>query len=306
MENNKVNIAFPPDFVFKKNEQRLIPASSVVRKSTIMYQFERMEYPEEGGQLAWFKDCPYPAKGHPFPQAIHAANGAKRYLREIMKVLANKNMIGVFAGFIISGKKRRTAILTRFLQAYTNAAQMMISPYILSEKRYSPCPRELRKIITRFLEGIGIDHDTADGFSEVFITLIEYDNAYRLRIEDVLSETTKELILQNPVREMKKCVNLILEREPSHDITGNAGKFDSFVKILRVLLWIPNYRNAFKDALRGADFEKLQLDDGDRYHSMLWSDYNFFGLPVEERIEMYKRFHEKNPPFPERISINPE
>ncbi len=303
---NEVKVAFPPDFVFKENKQRMVPSASVIAKSVVMYQFERMEYPEEGGQLAWFKDCPYPAKGHPFPQAIHAINGVKRYLREILRVLVHKDMALPILGFIFSGRKKRLAILTRFLQAFTEASRMMIAPYILVEKRYSPCPRELRKLIVIFLREIGVDAITADGFAEVFVSLIEYDNAYRYRLEDILSETTQEKILQNPVEEMKKLVHIMLEREPNSGMSGNVGKFNNFFKIIRILLFIPSYKKAFIKALQSIDFSKLQLDEADRYHCMLWSDYNFFGLPIETRIEMYKKFHEEHPPFPERITINPE
>lgn len=311
MADNQVQIAFPISEVFKNGQHRFAPANKVLRK-TAMYDLVNVEYPtkekpcpyngDTGGIYPWFKDCPYPNKGFPFPQAIDAANGAKRFFKVGMDILANKDMVTPWIGFFLSGKKKRIKILTRLLQGYSNAARMLLSPFLLEESRYSIFCRELRKFTTNFLVGIGMDFRTADDFSEIFCALIEYDNAYRLRAEDILTETSKELMLKNPRKELKRLISILSQREPD-GMAGNAQKFKKIVDVLSFGLYVPSYRKAFINALQASDFKNFQMDEADHYHTALWEDFNFWGLPIAERIEWYKDYHTKHPPFPPRPEI---
>lgn len=307
MEQQKqtLNIAFPPDEVFKNRTNRVAPAQSVIGTRSD-FVFDHMEYPAEGGQLAWFKDCPFPQKGHPYPQAAYAVNIPKRYFVYTIKALANKDLAPLFAVLFLLPKRRKVRIISRFLEAFVEGSAMVLTPHFLADNRYTSFGRELRKFINNFLANLGVDSVLADRFAETFVCLLEYDNVYRMFVADVLSETTLEKVLKDPAGEINRMVALLVSRRPGVEGPRSVGdKYIRLGKVVRALLWLPSFKKAFKDALKSIDFSKFQFDDADRYHSLLYSDHNYLGLPIEKRIEMYTKYHEEHPPLPPRITINP-
>lgn len=292
-----INIVKPDLNIFKEKGFQLEPSNKVIVEMN-SYIFDHIEYPEKGGILAYFKDCPFPAKGFPFPQAIQACNIAKRFFKRGVDVFMSKYMAMPILGFMFSSKKRK--IIENILDAYSDGAYYVLSPYFLSYEKYSECPKEIRYFLINFLKDIGIRQEVVEKFSEVFSTLIQYDDAYRLRIEDIMSETTKEKMLKNPSKEIKKLINIFKKREPA---IHNVDKFDKLAKIMILLFIIPKYKKAFIKAIKRSEFTNFQLDDSDRYHCMLREDYDFMGYNIKERIEMYKVYHSVFIPTPPRISF---
>lgn len=311
----------PPSFIFKKNEGNINPHQPLtgVTGANIGYDLERVTfnkkyleqsnlekegdhwkddqgvyYPhpagfeEYGCTLGWFRDCPYPLKGFPFPQALYAVNVSKRIFLEGMKIPGKIKWYSPIS------------FLTALLDFYTNTARRIVEPFLLSESNYSPLSGELWKFIETFLKELGVNADSSRGFAEVFSFNIQSDNAYYLRIEDLLSETTKEDLLKNPTKEMKRLIGISYERE---EFKMNADKFSQASKILRFLFWIPRVKRSFKKALQESEFENFQWDESDVYHTLLWGDYKFRGIPIEIRQQDYINYHTKNPPFPPRRYI---
>ncbi len=302
---NKANILMPPNEVFfNKNEEHLQnPIKKVIREFK-MFQFDHMEYPEFGGQLAYFKECPFPQKGHPYPTAIYAINEAKRFLRGMFRVFASKSMVLPLLGFFLSSKKKKIDILSRFCQAYVDFSSSFLEDHRLEFIRYGNFTRELINLVARFLYFLGIEKNLAEQFAEFFCIILEYDDAYRLRIEDLLSVTSLEKIIKIPIHEIKKLAEIMVLREPGHrkDI-GNGEKFVNVSRILSIILLLPSFRKAFKESLIECKFENLQYDDADRYHVMWRNDYDYMGYSIEDRIKMLEVWHNFFPPVPPRIII---
>ncbi len=95
---------------------------------------------------------------------------------------------------------------------------------------------------------------------------IEYDSAYKLRIEDLMSETTKEALLNHPLRSIRRLMAINKRRD--HMVAHKMMKWTLFVIFVGLLL--PNVRNK----LRACDFSKLQLDECDRYWIDKRTDYS--------------------------------
>lgn len=303
MENNPqpLNIPYPPDYVFKyRNKNRVAPAQEVMESRQAMFVFERMEYPESGGQFAYFKDVPYPAKGHPFPEAIYAMNFVKRFSRNAVMGFAKKDMWKEGLGFILSSKKNKIKKITRFLDLYNDIAKKVVAPYILEERYLSTCAREILVFLNSFLIKLGISDSVAHEFAETFACQIDYDNAYRFRIEDIMSETTGELFIENPAREMKKLAKLLQVRDTTG---GSLGRVDTTLEVFSYLMWVPRIKRAFVESIRESNFWNFQLDEADRYHVLLWADYNFLGKTLEERLKIYAEHHKDG--YPPRIVYTP-
>ena len=296
-----LQVPYPPDYVFKYRKNRLAPAQEVMQQQQAMFVWERMEYPESGGQHAWFKGVPYPAKGHPFPEAIYAVNFAKRMTREFIIGFINRDMWKEYLAFLLSGKKAKIKKLERFITMYTNIAKKPMEPYILEDKYLSECAYEIFDFIRKFLGRLGIDNSVSHNFAEVFAAQIEYDNAYRLRIEDAMSETTKEAMMKNPGKELVRLGAIIMAREPNQ---GTGDRFPRILGMLSKVLLIPSYRRIFTDCIKESTFENFQLDDADGYHVLLWADYNFLGKTLDERLKIYAGHHKDG--YPPRIIYRPQ
>lgn len=327
-ENNQqpLNIPVPPDFVFKYRKNRLQPAQEIMAQAQAMFIFTGMKYPalayksdewfkewgidktklnlentkdqeEMGGQLAYFEGTPYPAKGHPFPQAIYAINFCKRLTRIALNI-GGKDLWLSALGFALTSHENKISILSRLLESYTEVCMRVAQPYILEIEFMSRCSREVYYFLLRFLTKIGIKESIAQGFAEVFSAQIEYDNAYRLRVEDGMSVTTKEKVLQNPAKEMKRVIDTIVDREPDSRAENHptSEKFKHGGIALGWILMIPFYRKAFVECIEESNFENFQLDEADHYHVLLWADYDFLGLPLQERLKMYESMHPEGLP----------
>ncbi len=269
----------------------------VIMTEITQYEFDHAEYPENGGIYAYFKDCPFPAKGFPFPQAMHAANIAKRFLRNFISAITGEGVWFALI-FLISSKKAEK--VGKYMDAYSDAALMVIRPFMLIPMRMTECAREIRSFTKNFFAGMGISEMTAQNFSDVFSTLIQYDDRYRLTIEDVMSETTKEKLMKNPRKEIKRLLKIMAKREHVPEV---AEKFNNFGKVVGVLLLIPKIKKSFIKAISLSEFNNFQLDDADRYHTLLRSDYDFMGFTMKERVEMYGAWHSVFPPLPPRRTI---
>ena len=297
----QITIPYPDSKIFKYQNNIHTPAQSVVQPQA-MFVLERVDY--EDGILAYFKGCPFPQKGFPFPEALYAVNAIKRITIEGIKSIGKFDILPII-GFILTPKKYKIQSLEIKMKAYINGAGKFLDPYYLKPQYYSMFCKEMRKFMVALLTTYGIGMQIAEDFSDVFVTLVDYDNAYRLRAEDILSETTKGS-LKNPAQELKRLIEIMYYREC--EIGGEKTvpkKFDALFKILKYCLLNPSFRKAYKQAWEGMEIKNLQLDEADRHHVLLWSDYNFLGKPIDERIQMYIDFYGSEDKLPPRVMAQP-
>lgn len=313
------SIPSPPQEIFKYRGNIHTPQAAVMNQEQSMFVLQGVNIPPTGGIFAHFEGVPYPNKGFPFPEAIYANNFCKKILKGLIAVIAQKDNIKELIAFVLSRKKIRIRKISRFISQYQDIAFYILQPFYLKDIHCGIFTRELRKFITTFLTEYGIDANLSERFSETISTLFEYDNAYRLRVEDIFSETTKEKILENPRKELVFLLNVLAKREPTFGkqskdaIDGKVieqeegttyNRFEQIGRLFSLAFFMPSFRRAFKKAMVECDFKNLQLDDADRYHILLWADYNFLGKTIEERLQMYNKIHQATG-FPRRITYKP-
>lgn len=137
------------------------------------------------------------------------------------------------------------------------AAWLAYKPHLTLEQM-NPFPREIQRVFPGKL-GTVIAHT------------LEYDNAYRLRIQDLLSETSKERILQRPIREIWRLLRINKRR----DIKPVHRKFMFAACVLTLIFLIPGFRRRLKISLKNCDYMALILDKSDIYWLHLRTDYNW-------------------------------
>lgn len=237
-------------------------------------------YPETGGMYVWHQGKQYPRKGHVYPEALRDLFYPKRILLSFMGILGNKDMLPIFAIFALLPKRMKGKIIERFIDGYLYSSFEILQPHYLNPRFNMDICRALSQVIMDFIVAFGVNEEKAAKFSLILITLLEYDMAYRLRLEDLLSETTKEKLLANPVKEIEKLIRILAERDPRRPHLVK--KFDKFAKLMKYGFFF--IREPFRKALAPVKFEMLQLDDIDRYHVRHWTGYNWMGMTIEERV----------------------
>jgi len=287
----KFYIPYPSPEIFWRNTNSI---AQVVAEQQEVFVIDRVEYPESGGIYVYHVGIPYPQKGFPFPEAIAAINVAKRLLISQIRFLATTEVLLSRFFFLLLPYKRKIKVIEKWLKEFCGTVDTTLEPYYLKENRYSPIASELIKFIDRFLVELGIDYLIAYGTARIFATLIEYDSAYRLRLEDIFSESSKEKMLENPSKEFERLLHIFRLREV-HPLIQD--RFASLVKIVSWFLVIPRIKKAFKKALKYTTFSNLQLDEADRYHVLRLGGYKFFGESTEARREKYLALHNGNPPL---------
>lgn len=227
--------------------------AQIINESATAFEVEKIEY---GGEFkTYVKGAIYSKKGLYIPEALYACNIVKRLIVNFPLVLLN-------------------------LRKFNDVGMKVVGSFILNDKYRLEFIKEFQKLISNFI-------GTVNGhkFAQIFSTLIEYDFAYKIRIMDILSETTQKQLSIMPYRECKRLLRILISRE--NDIVAKNIKKFSW---LLILLWTPKYRKAFRKALQLVDFSKLQYDESDRYWASQMSGYNSFGMNREDRIKMYKQY----------------
>lgn len=265
------------------------------------------EYPEEGGifrhmmggtlkpiagepgnyELQNAVKLLYPEPGYPTAEACNANNIAKRaLLRYIIVVVGNwphllslvfkKNVFKVFSGI--------NAI-----------AWVVLEQFILEDKRYQKPVREIRKFLESFMKEFGFPPRIVWKSPLLITTMLEYDNAYLLRVQDILTETTKEALMKNPRKEIKRLTEIFLKRD--HNPGEKMKILSKLINKISLALLVPSVRRSFNKALSEIDLTKIQMDEATRYHILRWGDgYDFLGTTGEDRWEEFNRVHNGNPP----------
>jgi hypothetical protein len=299
------NILKPPVYVFLNQARN--DTEQVMQQESVVPILEKIELPAPDveptftGMYLWYKGLPFPKKGFPFPEALAAVNTVKRFTM-FFTSFVSRSMLFPLLGFVILPFKYKVKIIEKMLFNYCRLCNWVLNSFYLKEQYYANCPHELWKLITNFLIELGITEQTAVRTGQIIATLIEYDDAYQYRIEDLFSLTTKEKMLLNPRMEIKKMLSALSNREVGMKEDEVGGKIASMGKMFSTLLLIPRIKRAFLKGLIQTDFVKLQLDEADRYWCLNRNDYEYLGIPLEIRMKTYVEIT-KNPPHLVKVSL---
>lgn len=280
----KVFIPYPPQEVFRypkvQKEKSVIDQTRDEKQP--QYKIVKFDYPLTGGQYVYHEGRPFPMKGHPYPPALIACEFPKRTLVGWLGFLADRDLALSYIGFAVLPRKFKVKIIERWIYWYLQVVNIHLEPHYLADRFYMDINRELRTFIVTFLSEYGLSRDISDQFALAFVTLIEYDTAYRYRIEDILTETTKEKLMANPVKEFQRLIEILAERDNRKHVVA---KFRRFTWLFKYAFWF--IKKPFLEALQVINFSRLQYDDIDRFQVRHWSGYNFFGETIEERLVKY-------------------
>ena len=120
--------------------------------------------------------------------------------------------------------------------------------------------KEIQKLAYR------LTSDPTKAYAIAFV--LEYDQAYRFRLQDLFTATTKEK-LKNPL-EILRLRKLHKQRDKGNHVHR---KLNLFFIALFFYAMLPRWRKAIAQA----DFSRLQFDEGDLYWAAQKTDYDYRG-----------------------------
>lgn len=285
------SIPYPPQEIFEYGGN---PVDHVTAEAQYVNIIERIEYPESGGIFVYLKGALHPSKGFPTPEAIGALNLVKRILITQFLVLFRTD-IKYFVGLaIFLPHKRKMDALNEWLYNFDKLSWDIIGPYLMKVERMTPIGQEIYKMTYATLQYLGVGGGKWDMTARIVSALIDYDTAYRYRVQDLLSETTKEKLYTAPITEIKRLLAILVERDPERKHLQE--KFKAIGTAISILLLIPRFRKLFKRVILESDFHRLQFDEADRYHVLRLDGYQFLGRTIEDRFQEYLTLHNGTPP----------
>lgn len=243
------------------------------------------------GVFLYHEGAEYPMKQLVDPKTMWLTNASKRTFIASLKLFTYPIFIPIYVIFLFSPFSIKRKVISRFLEAYCDITYKNISPVILKQDFMTPMAIEIEWLIFAFLKNIGISNDISDKFAQIFATLINYDSAYRFRIQDLFSETNSDKLITNTRKEIKRLFK-ILESRDDHIV---AKKFKVVYIAIQFMLLNKRIKKALQLAISEVSIRNLSYDEADKYWVSMRYDYKYMGLTYEERQENIK--HLKQPTF---------
>lgn len=251
--------------------------------NSILHEGNTENVPEfitlEKGIKVHMKGVQFPQKSLPTPEILVAVNTIKRII------------ISFSSSFLIPLSMKRA------IKSFNDISWSIMTHYILKDEYMTDCSRELKKLIYNFLINFGINEEDSERCSKIISHIFEYDNAYRLRLQDILSSVPRHK-LTSP-KEIRKIGKLLHERDDADTRQfENRRVGERFLKISKLIsytLYIPKVRRSLKRSLEICNYYNFQMDLEDIYWSYMRKDYNFGGLTYEERMIKFKELEFKLP-----------
>lgn len=224
----------------------------------------KVEMPDSGSVFTYMEDEDYPYSGFPFHEFVDKIDTLKKLSR------------GVLSSFYHSLKKRNKAqiavlalspwFFNDLAQASIYAFHRVIMRFKIKELRYSPAIRA----VYRAMEG---GNDLKEAVRDILCMVLENDNAYRFRFQDIMVEVDKAALRKNPAKELVRLLRIMQTREKNQDVADTWTLLITFLPMY--LLVNPLVRKEVIACIDRLNLEKIQLAESDKWFCAQRSDYVF-------------------------------
>lgn len=239
-------------------------------KPTDTNALTKVEFPEEGGVLTFMENHPYPYRGFPYFEFVEKIDLIKKISR------------GTLSGLYHSVKHRNKLRLLLMLPLLFVARDListavrtfhrMIERSRIKSTRYSRAVRSVYKAFDtpRANEDLGT-LELRLMLKDIVCTILEFDNAYRFRFQDVIVELDKERVKENPIKELLRLMDITISREQTQEIRDTWRLIVMGIKFY--LRFDSKLKRMIADVLSNLDFEQIKLTPEDEHFAKQRKDY---------------------------------
>lgn len=255
---------------------------SLMNERDFEYNMLGITFKYNEGVMIDLEGAEFPQKGVAIPLTMQRINAVKRIITESTKLIKQKEFILIGVFFMLKTIKGRINFIEKIVHAFNSVCIKIIDNSFFKRYYLTSVARNLDLLISRTMMNMGINKTVSQDFGRVISAVIEFDNAYRFRMQDALSEIDYDELKTKPARELLRVLKLYEERD--NKIVSS--KIIILRPIIRLLFLSKWFRDAFILALESIKFDEMRFDENDKYWVCQRGDYEFFGLSYEERMDM--------------------
>lgn len=245
----------------------------------------KIEFPEEGGVLTHYAELKYPAKGFFYKDAVERVDITKKiftlwfsHIDRLWKTNKIKTLLGIFLF-------RKQFI--ELIDGLFETAVWLLSPQRLKPNKYCTFVRE----IYRTFDKINIENKVGlENLRDVICVFLEFDDAYRYRIQDAFSEfkikkdnpnmmwypfINMPIIISDDdkiIEEIQRILNILNERELCEHMKM---RWRVIKHLFTLLKFFPKAKKNIIEFFKTLDINKIRLSVEDKYHATVKSSYNW-------------------------------
>jgi hypothetical protein len=262
--------------IFKDTYKYQSADIQIKNESTMGYTVNEIKLEDDGIYLC-FDGMEYPERGVVSTVDMWHCNIAKRLMVESFRL--TPRFWATWVMFIFYPWKYKIKFLNALLHSYNDVAFKAMSASIVKDEILTPMAKEMRKAIITFGNTLRLDENEVKQFAEILTNLINYDNAYRYRIQDLCNEVDVIALGIRPKTEIDR----LLLINGMRDSDSVSKKFRMFGNIFITLLFIPKIQRAFSEVVKTIDISKMRPDKYDHFWMCMRGGYKFFGKTDAER-----------------------
>lgn len=232
----------------------------------------KVEFPDEGGVLTHMTNHPYPYRGFPYFEFVEKIDLIKKISR------------GTLSGLYHSVKHRnKLRLLLMFplifmakdlISTSVRTFHRLIDRFRIKSHRYSQPIRELYRAFDK--PRANEDMETLElrlMLKDIVCTVLEFDNAYRYRFQDIVVELDKVAVKKNTIRELNRLLDIMMSRENGPEVKDTWRLIKMGVRFY--LRFDRKMQRMIGDILGELDLKQVELTIEDKHFAGLRQDYTF-------------------------------
>ena len=229
------------------------------------------------GHITWLRGLRHPFYGFPEKENVMGVGDIKQMIPAFARLCFKKPMRYVLGFLFLFFPKSFDRLVNDAIDSFLSMAWNSYQRFLLSPEKYTKAVREIHRSLT----ALSISDDYLDlkgrieRLRDVGCMILQYDNAYILRLQDGIGELDLKALKENSVKEIGRVLTIVANRDTSTFMKNK-------VRYLRDLTCMFLKRNkGYYQILQGVisviDFEKLKLDTAEKYYCRMRNDYDFEG-----------------------------
>lgn len=241
---------------------------------------ERVEIFEKGCAV-WLVGEKYPIRG--------VTPGYK-----VTPVTQYKKLVPMWIKFLIGGEEGIVSFTkkSKFKQGLIVMGLLLYKEFFINwlwyalqevyneERFYGQPVRELYRLIKN------------EKVRDILCAVLEYDTAYRYRLQDIMVELDKVKFEKNPIKELDRLLKIMISREcKAEDDKKILGmrKIGKIIPLLNIYLFFNRkLLKELKRIVKEIKVEEVKLSVEDIYWTNKYRDYNFGGIEYSTRYKQYE------------------
>jgi hypothetical protein len=251
------------EIIWQMKEIPVLPSS--IPPEDDRFVLTKVEMPNEGGVLTYMDKFLMPYEGFPYQDFVNSLDIVKKIIKGTLSGFYHS-----FRGWSFFKVIPMIVVARNLIYVGTYTFGRLIERHRIKPFRYSTAIRELHRAFT-FPSGKSVELRLM--IRDVICMLLEFDNAYRFRAQDLLVEIDKSKLKKNPIKELKRVADIAIGREREQQVKDTWKLIKMFCSYY--LRFDRQLRSMIVEVLLELNYEQFKLKPADIQFCTPRKDYVF-------------------------------